>query len=702
MTRRESIAQLTCPRCARQPLSPVFTKQGVEVDHCGTCGGVWLDKGEIFYFARSAKALVRELDRAEKEAQPGALPSPATGQPMSRLNVFGVDIDMCKDTRGLWLDRGELAQVVKAGDAGLAMAMDESATRAKIPRDADGKLPAARLAAYAALSKPLPNLFVRSATLLVVMYALLGALLIAVVELSEIPPVFALVAGVAIAALQFLFGPWIMDLSLAWLYHSSWVDLHDLPEGLRRFIEKVCREHKIKTPRIGLIHDGAPNAFTYGHTPNNARVVITQGLFDLLEPREVEAVVAHELGHALQWDMLIMTAAQLVPLLAYYLYRMLIRVRSRGRDKTAGARIAIAVGAYVVYIVTEYLVLWLSRTREFRADNFAGRITGDPNLLASALVKIGYGLASQGKEKSAEDDDANDRGGSGSRRDRRGRPDTLGALGIFDGKAARALAVSSAATGGGKLDPAHLKGAMRWDLWNPWAKFYELHSTHPLIAHRLDFLSRQAASMGIAPMVVFDEERPESYWDEFLADLLVMFLPWLLALAGAGAGLAFGKPRLYWLALSGFGMGMLFKTLWSYSTGDFPSMNVASLLKRVKVSAIRGVPCTLSGTVIGRGVPGLIWSEDFVIQDRSGIMFLDYRQPLRIWEFLFGLLRRGDLQNERVVATGWYRRSPMPYVELKTLATASGTRTCYVYQTKLFISVLLIAAGMLLMAGIFF
>jgi hypothetical protein len=62
---------------------------------------------------------------------------------------------------------------------------------------------------------------------------------------------------------------------------------------------------------------------------------------------------------------------------------------------------------------------------------------------------------------------------------------------------------------------------------------------------------------------------------------------------------------------------MLLKTLWSYSTNDFPAMNVASLLKRVKVSAIRGVPCTVHGRVIGRGVPGLIWSEDFVIQDRG-------------------------------------------------------------------------------------
>ncbi|NIO19186.1 MAG: M48 family metalloprotease, partial [Candidatus Aenigmarchaeota archaeon] len=79
----------------------------------------------------------------------------------------------------------------------------------------------------------------------------------------------------------------------------------------------------MKNPRMGVIYDGAPNAFTYGHTPNNARVVLTRGLMDLLNEDEVKGVVAHEIGHAKHWDMLIMTAAQLVPLILYYIYRTL-------------------------------------------------------------------------------------------------------------------------------------------------------------------------------------------------------------------------------------------------------------------------------------------------------------------------------------------------------------------------------------------
>ena len=83
---------MNCPRCAGAKLVASMTKQGVEVDHCRSCGGVWLDKGEIFYFTRSAKALVAELGRAKRSA--GTLPSPVTGQPMQRLVLFDrIEID---------------------------------------------------------------------------------------------------------------------------------------------------------------------------------------------------------------------------------------------------------------------------------------------------------------------------------------------------------------------------------------------------------------------------------------------------------------------------------------------------------------------------------------------------------------------------------------------------------------------------------
>jgi len=686
--------EMACPRCQGVALQPAMTRPGVEVDCCPSCGGVWLDRGEVFHFTRKPKALAAMMQEAARRGRVGKVPSPKTGQPMLKLLLFGgrLTVDQCRETGGLWLDKGELRAIAERDEVELSLGIHRQAEAAPAPA---GPRTLGRLAAIAAAAPPLPNLAVRSGGVLVILYGLLGALLIALVEFAGLSPEAAVWTGIIIVAFQFLLGPFLMDASLGWFYQCQWVSPKALPAHLRAFVEAVAGKRGIPFPRFGIINDGAPNAFTYGHTPSNARIVLTRGMFELLDEREVEAVVAHEIGHAVHWDMLVMTMAYLVPLVAYYVYRTLIRIRVRGRDKSAAPRLAIALTSYLVYIVSEYLVLWLSRTREYWADRFAGEATGDPNTLARALVKIGYGLAGR------KQDEAEPRHQEGTT-SRQSSLEAVGALGIFDAKSARSLAIASG-RGAGIAAPAleldTLKGAMRWDLWNPWAKFYELNSTHPLIAHRLDHLGRQAAGMGQEPYLVFDLKKPECYWDEFLVDLLVMFLPVLLAGGVLAAAAATGEAKLLPFALSALGVGMLLKTLFAYRGGTYPETSIAGLLKNVKVSAVRGIPCTLRGTVIGRGVPGLIWSEDFVIQDQTGIVFLDYRQPFRIFELLFGLLRRQDLSGQQVAAVGWYRRAPVPYVELKAIATHDSTHRCYVYHYKFFVAALLILAGVWLFSA---
>src|SRR5262249_39561594 len=183
-------------------------------------------------------------------------------------------------------------------------------------------------------------------------------------------------------------------------------------------------------------------------------------------------------------------------------------------------------------------------------------------------------------------------------------------------------------------------------MWNPWATYYELHSTHPLVAKRLLHLGDQAAHMGQQPLVVFDRRQPESYRDDFVVDLGISVVPTALFLAGVAGCVSLllltAQSKPAYLACLAAGVGLagaasLLKTRFMYKRDFFPHLTVAALLHKVKVSAVRPVPVTLTGTVIGKGVPGLIWSEDFVLRDRTGIMFIDYQQPLALWNFLFGL-----------------------------------------------------------------
>ncbi|MBU0468414.1 MAG: M48 family metalloprotease [Candidatus Omnitrophica bacterium] len=701
-----------CPVCSGHELKPVYTKQGVEIDICTSCEGIWLDKSEIYYFVKDSNLVYEALCAAIKNRKATTRKSPVTGEEMVELPLFNdsVMIDYCPKTGGIWLDKGEITkfpsnQAAIDVDKGFFKQEVQQAPEHSAQQGQEIKpSPSRSVVAHAAGLLTLPNLAFSSTMVLAGMYSLLTLGLIFAVQFAGVAPGMALTVGIIIAALQFLFGPFLMDLSLNWIYKFDWVKPENLPVHLNDFISKISQENSIQYPRIGLINDGGPNAFTYGHHPNNARIVLTTGLLELLNEKEVEAVVAHEVGHVVHWDMLVMTLAQLVPLIFYYIYRTLIRMRSRGRDKSAPARYAIAIGAYILYIISEYIVLWFSRIREYYADRFAGQTTGAPGELASALVKIGYGLA--GREPSEKKDKDSNRSAAMK---------GIEPLGIFNAKHGSTLALASGVSSksmGGEIDKDTLRDVAKWDLWNPWASFYEIHSTHPLIAKRIRMLSNLSVVMGKEPYIEFDERKPESYWDEFFVDLTIQSLPWIAVLGwgivnvfgfltnafatGSWTSMsAFTGPNFGLLVLL-FGVGYLIRTIFAYPDDQFAPMNIKALLKKIKVSAIRPVPCKITGKIIGRGVPGLIWSEDFILQDETGIIFMDYAQPLGFINFLFGLLRAKQYHNQEAEVIGWYRRAPVPYIEIKQIKTEGASSSCYVYTAKLIWSIILIVAGIFL------
>jgi Zn-dependent protease with chaperone function/Zn-finger nucleic acid-binding protein len=725
---------MKCPGCDQPSLVETMAKGGLLVDVCKKCKGVWLDRGKVFLLSRKPKELERMLAPDTDEPVLSDRRCPRCEVNLQETSFLRKDllVDRCPECEGYWFDAGELTKAMEADRHAFELETEDLAFSGP-PDPLDTSFDASdssrderahdRLRDLASGMLPLPNLLLRSASVVVLLYGILGLVLIALAELHVLPASLAVGIGLAIIILQFVFGPWLMDLALRWIYRFSWVPLDQLPSHLRDFVVRVTGEQNMKVPSFGLIHDGAPNAFTYGHHPNNMRIVISQGILDLLEPAEIEGVVAHEIGHGKNWDMLLMTVVQLVPLLLYFLYRTAMQMGNRGKDNAY--RIVVAVGAYVLYIVSEYMVLWFSRCREYYADRFAGKVTGNPNALASALVKIGYGLAARGQSQPVEAGEATeteDKKSKGGKKSGVPSLDAIGALGIFDRKSAVAMVAASASVGydtggaaGGtatitpKVSKENLKSAMQWDLWNPWATFYELGSTHPLVAHRLQYLSDQAAFMGDEPYIVFDRRKPESYWDEFLVDVLVMFLPLVGLAVGMGIALALGLTglagsrailSLIGLPVLGLGVGSFIKTLLMYRGDYFSPLSVAGLLHKVKVSNVRPVPARMRGTIIGRGVPGLIWSEDFVMRDATGILFLDYRQPLRIWEWLFGLFRAGEFAGKPVEAIGWFRRAPLPYLELKSITVDGVTRNSYARHARYLGAILLAIIGLgLIVAG---
>ena len=491
------------------------------------------------------------------------------------------------------------------------------------------------------------------------MYGLLGAIIILVTIVAGGQALLGIGISIVVMIVQFLIAPFITDLSMRWFYKAKFDE--QIPDYLANFIKEECTKHKMKYPKIGIIHDGAPNAFTYGRTKSDARIVITEGIYNLLEPEEVKAVVAHEIGHIVHYDMLFMTAVQVVPLVLYAIYEML--TRSNDNDSSDNKAAAIGWIAYVLYIISQYIILYLSRTREYFADAFSIEETKNPDALAEALVKIGFGLsttASDGKHNVSKNN----------------------ALGIFDSKASKAMVIT--ALEGKTVSKEKIKNAMKWEKWNPWAKWFEFNSTHPLISKRLLAISARSKEFGQEPYIVFDLKKTESYIDDFLLEILISFMPIIVLIVGVIVGLflfteTFNIVRYIGIVLLLFIIFQFIKFARAHKNKDYKEATVSDLLGEVKVSHITSIPCILNGNIIGRGNPGCIFNEDFVIKDQTGIIFLDYNQPLTIVNKIFALFKSKEYFDKNVTVKGWYRRSPVPYVEIKEWIVDGKTKKIYTY-----------------------
>lgn len=509
------------------------------------------------------------------------------------------------------------------------------------------------------------------------LYVLLAAIIILVTFIVGYPPIYGIGISIIVLILQFLISPFFTDLSMKWFYRVKFG--HEIPDYLKQFINEVCKEHNMKYPRIGYIDDGAPNAFTYGHTKNDARIVLTRGIFELLTEEEVKAVVGHELGHALHYDMLFMTVAQLVPLILYGIYEMLVSDNNNDSDNSAASSIGML--AYILYVISNYIILWLSRTREYYADSSSIEFTKNPNALANALVKIGLGLTT------AETNPKHSAARSN-------------ALGIFDSKASKSMIVT--ASGNGEVSKDNIKQAMKWEMWNVWAKWYEFNSTHPLISKRLLAISERSKEFNQEPYIVFDLQKPESSVDDFIVEVLLDFAPVIGLIIGVIAWCAcMALNQKIFLAsgiailIADFFFYLNFRK--RYCKQPFTPTKVRDLLSEVKVSNITSIPCSLEGTIIGRGNPGCIFNEDFVIKDDTGIIFLDYNQPVNFVNKIFALFKSQEYFDKKVKVNGWYRRCPVPYVELKTIEIDGKVKKVYTYKFSVFIYIFLAILGVVLL-----
>jgi len=232
----------------------------------------------------------------------------------------------------------------------------------------------------------------------VLMFAVIYALLAVVASFVGMgtPLIFALLAF-AIVALQFLIGPKIVELTMRIRYVSE----REEPE-LHRMVSKLAMKAGIPKPRIGISTIPIPNAFAFGTSTKTGRVCVTELMKSMLNSDELEAVLAHELSHIKHRDMAVITALSVIPMICYFIYFSFfwsgIFGGNGGGDSKEGGIPMMAIGiiAFILYFISNLIVLYASRVREYYADAGAAELTDKPHALASALYRMIYGTARVG------------------------------------------------------------------------------------------------------------------------------------------------------------------------------------------------------------------------------------------------------------------------------------------------------------------
>lgn len=190
--------------------------------------------------------------------------------------------------------------------------------------------------------------------------------------------------AVGMGLIQYFFS----DKMVLWSTGARVIEDDEYPE-LHLMVARLCKEADLPLPRIAIMQSPVPNAFATGRSPKHAVVACTDSIMRLLNRDELEAVLAHELSHVKNRDILTMTLASFIAMIASMVMQsFFFSALFGGRDREGGSWVIVWIVSIIVYAVSTLLILALSRYREFAADRGSAVITRNPRALIAALNKI--------------------------------------------------------------------------------------------------------------------------------------------------------------------------------------------------------------------------------------------------------------------------------------------------------------------------
>jgi Zn-dependent protease with chaperone function len=496
--------------------------------------------------------------------------------------------------------------------------------------------------------------------------------------------------GLAVAS------PWLFDWLLQHFYGAQALSLTKLeavsPESSR--LVKRCGQRRLT---LRLLPNQAPLMFSYGW-PIKARIAVSQALLHQLNDDEIAALLAAELSHIRYWDVGVMTLIGLVTQLPYLLYWRVSDWGNRQRDRVLRTAAAVvAAVSYGLFWLLRWSGLLLSRIRLLYADQVAVDLTGNPNGLARALLKLTIGTAAE------------------IQRQRQTSPMLESLEMLLPVGFRQAITLGSLYQGEAAV--------LEWERRSPYRRWLTLNNTHPPLGERLNRLMQVVQRWRLEPEIEWtaSENRVAFSSQEFLLQA-APFLGIPVGIATATLLWGFGhlakqwrwfelawltEDESLWLAccLLGFSIGLFLRI-----NRFFPDITsdrqidpeLAELLAVPTALPLDSQPVQWQGILLGR--PGLQnWlCQDLLLQTHSGVIRLHYTSRLGWLGDLFPQpVRPLEMIERAVTVTGWFRRGATPWIDVETIQTQYGktARSYHPVWSTILASVAALLAVYLLLRG---
>ncbi|MEH1933269.1 MAG: M48 family metalloprotease [Nostoc sp.] len=460
--------------------------------------------------------------------------------------------------------------------------------------------------------------------------------------------------------------PWLLDLLLANLYGQREFSKDVLNAHSRealRVIQRCCQQRHWPLPKLRILPMAAPIMLTYGSLPRNARIVVSQGLLEQLADDEIATIYATQLGHIAHWDFAVMSLLLLVTLPTHKLYQQVSELGDKISGKIWRSPMTILASLiYGVWCLLTGTALWLSRLRLYYSDRVAAEITGNPNALIRALLKIAIGIAAdiQKEEHTS------------------WQLESLNLLTPVSHQ--QSLSLGTIASN------LSFESFLKWDTANPYRRWFTINNSHPLMGDRIERLCQIARHWHLDTELHFSSEPSKVKRQSFLLQIA----PWL----GIPLGVLFAA--LVWLtwqlafALKFLNLKWIYED-WSFITGClligfsigtvmrinpfFPDIKPATvqtddslpnLLSDPSALPIDSISVRIVGKLLGRQGTSNSLAQDLIFQSSAGLVKLHHIS------WLGQSVNHQDLIGRQIIVTGWFRRGATPWIDIQTLETQSG------------------------------